>query len=116
MPKEKPAMGAEQIALIKQWIDDGALLVNAEGKDKEKGEADSAEKKPGESAEMPKPVAEAWTNTEGKTIQATLTGVNGDSVMLRLADGRTVPYPMSKLSAESQEKAKKFADALKAGQ
>ena len=43
-----------------------------------------------------------WTNTEGKTIRATLVEKKGDVVSLKLENGKVVDYPIEKLSAESK--------------
>jgi len=43
-----------------------------------------------------------WTNIEGKTIRATLVEKKDKSVMLKLESGKTVEYPLDKLSAESK--------------
>lgn len=43
-----------------------------------------------------------WTNFEGKTISANMEGMDMFSVHLRLKDGSTTHYPLSKLSVESR--------------
>jgi hypothetical protein len=57
-------------------------------------------------AAPPGPAMQNWTNTEGKVIQAALLRVDGENVVLLMANGQTYDYPLSKLSAESQELAK----------
>ncbi len=54
--------------------------------------------------ERPKDLSEmrAWTNAEGKTIQAALISVNGDKAKLRLKNGKQVDYPIAKLSEGDQ--------------
>ena len=52
---------------------------------------------------------EDWTNTDGKTIQAALIEVNGDSITFEIG-GSKVPYDLSKLSDAS----KKRVEELKA--
>ena len=48
-----------------------------------------------------------WTNTEGKTIKAGFVRIDGESVVLKLpTNGQEIPYPLSKLTAESQAQAK----------
>ena len=52
----------------------------------------------------------SWTNFEGKTIKAGFVRLEGDSVVLRLpANGKEVPYALSKLDAASQALAKECA-------
>jgi hypothetical protein len=48
-----------------------------------------------------------WTNTEGKVIQAEMMKLEGENVVLRTANGQVYNYPLNKLSAESQELAKR---------
>ena len=52
--------------------------------------------------ETVEPVAREWTNKEGKTIQATLLGVEGDVALLRMANGTVFRYPVENLSEESR--------------
>jgi hypothetical protein len=52
-----------------------------------------------------------WTNDAGKTITAQFIRLEGANVVLRLADGREVPYPLAKLNAASQQQARKLAAA-----
>ena len=47
---------------------------------------------------------QAWTNTSGKTITAAIRAVTAGKVMFVMPDGNVVPYPMIKLSDESQKK------------
>ena len=117
MPQKKEALPAEQIELIKTWIDEGAILAGGDApKEGEKGEEE--EKKPfaesAESSAKPGPVEGSWTNTQGKTIQATLVSVTAKDAILKLSTGKTVPYPIANLAPESQAKVKAFADAMKA--
>lgn len=53
-----------------------------------------------------------WTNTEGKTMTATPLEINGDNVKFRLPNGRTVIYPMDKLSEDSQKALLSYFDDL----
>jgi hypothetical protein len=57
----------------------------------------------------PKP--ENWTNAQGRTIQATLLEVNGDTAMLQLANGTKVPIGVSTLSADSQKRVEELKAA-----
>lgn len=97
----------EETRMVQQWIADGAPIV---GKTGEKGpmpkEGDlgyiNGEKKP--EPEKPKPpVEQDWTNTEGRTIRATLLRVEGGNALLKLKNGQVYKYPISKLSAESKD-------------
>ncbi len=41
----------------------------------------------------------SWTDVQDRKIEATLVRVDGQTVILKLKDGRDVPYPLAKLSA-----------------
>jgi hypothetical protein len=43
-----------------------------------------------------------WTSTDGKKIEATMLGVKGDGVEIRMANGSTFVVPLARLSAEDQ--------------
>jgi hypothetical protein len=43
-----------------------------------------------------------WTDTQNRKVQAAYGGMHGDSVLLKLPDGKTVPFPLDRLSAEDQ--------------
>lgn len=95
MPPKKMLPEAS-IAKIKQWIEEGASL--------------DGSKKPAVAATTPaaptQPVVKSWTNTEGRVIQAAMLRLEGETVVLRMANGQVYNYPLSKLSAESQAQAK----------
>jgi len=44
-----------------------------------------------------------WTDVDKRTIEARMLGLEGDSVMLELKDGRKVPVPLAKLCAADAE-------------
>jgi hypothetical protein len=44
-----------------------------------------------------------WTNTQGRTISAELTAVEGETAKLRLENGRTYEVPLAKLSESDRE-------------
>lgn len=100
MPRKGSALPEKQIALIEQWITEGAKFKSEAGKEgmdgKEKGGVASRE------------VIE-WKNSEGKVIKARFVRLNGESVMLLLENGKSYNYPLTKLSEESQAQAKKLA-------
>ena len=103
MPPKKKLTDA-QIAKFKEWIAEGATF------DGTKGPVASA---PAPAAAAPAPtmtatapVMQNWTNTDGKTINAALIKVEGDTVVLRMSNGLDYNYPMTKLSPESQAQAR----------
>jgi hypothetical protein len=48
----------------------------------------------------------SWTDVSGRKVEADFAGMQGDSVLLKLANGQTVPFPLARLSAEDQAFAK----------
>lgn len=54
-------------------------------------------------------VALAWTNDEGRTLQAVFQGLEREHVLLRLANGQTIRYPLAKLAPASREQAQRLA-------
>jgi hypothetical protein len=44
----------------------------------------------------------AWTDVQGRTVQAAYGGVEGDQVLLKMANGNSVPFAISRLSAADQ--------------
>lgn len=72
------------------------------------GKAPSSSTPPKNAASLP---FHTWINVEGKKIRAKFLGLkdNGDSVILQLANGKSVPYPLAKLSPESRQQARKLA-------
>ncbi len=53
-----------------------------------------------------------WKNASGKRIKAHFLGLSDDKVSLRMPNGKSVKYPMSKLSSESQELAKSLSEEM----
>jgi hypothetical protein len=101
MPPEKTLTDA-QIKVIREWIQAGALLPGQSAVAK-------APTRAGATAMAPAPpvaIVQSWTNAEGKVIQATKLRLEGENVVLQLANGQVYNYPLSKLSPESQAQAK----------
>lgn len=96
-PEGKNRLTDAELATLKAWIDEGASLTGG-------GAAPAA----APAAAMPAAGGVLkWTNTEGKTIEAELMGLEGDSVLLKIpSTGVTHILALSKLSAESQAQAK----------
>lgn len=88
-PKSDLARG--DIDKLRQWIAEGATL------DKDA---------PKMVAKKQLPIFLTWVNMEGKKIRAGYGGMEGDSVVLKMPSGERIPYPLAKLSRESQEQAK----------
>jgi len=105
--KEKQPTAAE-VALVKQWITEGAKL---EGGGAAPAPAAAPPAPPAPAATPPAPAADGgvltWSNTEGKTIKATQLRVEGENVVLQRDDGVCFTLPISKLSPGSQAQVKK---------
>jgi hypothetical protein len=111
MPPKKNLTPA-QIAKFKEWVAEGASFDSGKGT-----VAATTPSVPAPPATATTPVAPSsptaaavmqnWTNIEGKIIQAAMVKLEGENVLLQLANGQTYNYPLSKLSAESQELAKR---------
>ncbi|WP_147263518.1 hypothetical protein [Roseimicrobium gellanilyticum] len=59
------------------------------------------------------PKAESWTNAEGRAVQMTLVSVNGTEATFKLADGRSLPLDVSKLSDASKKRVEELVAASK---
>lgn len=95
----KDQLSNREIDKLREWIVAGAPL----------GEAESGSSVATSSSMPAAPVLLNWTNFEGKTIQATFVRLEATSVVIKLADGRELPYPLDKLDAASQAQAKEQA-------
>jgi hypothetical protein len=99
------AMTAAELALVRQWITEGA-----------KFEAGAADATPASSpTTAPAPGAapmtaevRTWTNSGGGSLKASFVAMNGANVTLRKEDGTQFDYPLANLSAESQALAKQL--------
>lgn len=92
MPRQGGPLNKEQIAIITQWIVEGAKL----GKGT-----------PYALTQQEALVSGTWTNTKGIAIEADLLGVDGNNALLRMK-GKIHRVPVDTLSAESQAKIRKF--------
>ncbi len=95
----KGQLSSGEIRKITEWIKEGASF----DKDAPKlAEATTAKKS--------LPPIMSWTNVEGRTIKAGFVRLDGGNVVLRLpANMQEVPYPLAKLSPESQKQARDCA-------
>lgn len=92
----KGDLDPKDIAKLTKWIAEGALI------DKNSPKVAPAKK-------VLPPIL-TWVNSEGVKIKAGYGGMQGTSVLLKMPDGKLVPYSMAKLSAESQQQAKWCAE------
>ena len=101
--KGRPLSSAE-IAKVKEWIEAGAPVGEATANEPTEEPASSG------MAKRPDPIDGNWTNTSGKTIQATLVRVDGENAILRMR-GKDYPYPISSLNADGQKIVREFEKA-----
>jgi len=47
--------------------------------------------------------ARGWVDSTGRKVEAEMVRVNGDNVVLKLSNGRELPYPIAKLSDDDQK-------------
>lgn len=50
--------------------------------------------------------ARVWTDINGRQVQATFAGLDGENILLTLQSGDTVPVPLARFSAEDQQYAR----------
>ena len=96
----KGQVSERDIKKIKEWIVAGASLDKAE----KTAKTDTA--LPGTKPATAPAAEQEWKNTDGQVIKAALVKLEGDVAVLRMANGKTYRYPLSKLSPESQQQAK----------
>jgi hypothetical protein len=51
-----------------------------------------------------------WTNSSGQKVRAAVVRLTPTAVTFKLAGGKVVDYPLSKLSSESQDELRELAD------
>lgn len=106
MPPKGDRMPEKDIAIIEQWITEGAAVegyvLNEETMKLEKA---------GDAAEMENPAAPEytnWTSSEGKVIEAKFVRLSGAAVVIVMKNGNSFTVPLDKLSAESAAMATKM--------
>ncbi len=94
-------MTTAELNLVKQWIAEGAKL---DPSDPDPAPAPATETTGAMSNEL-----HNWTNTAGKSLEASFVSSDGTNVTLRKADGSQFDYPLASLNAESQALANRLA-------
>ena len=105
MPPPKQAQPPKSsIDIVKAWIAEGASLDGGKS-------APTTTTTPAvpavPSAATGDAILQTWTSVDGRSIQAKFVRMEGDDVVIQRNDGQTFTLPLSKLSPESQELAKK---------
>jgi len=99
-PRRGDPMTSDEIRLVAKWIEEGAKL---------EADEDTADTGDGEKMKPDTDTRHTWVNTEGNEVKAGFVRMEADAVVLLLESGKEYPYPLSKLSADSQALAKKLA-------
>jgi len=120
MPPKGERMPEKDLKIIEQWVMEGATIAgmtrNVEGE-----EIAMTDSTPGGGKETSAldsdrtPEFLTWVNTEGRKIVARFVNLADGKVTLIMKDGKSYPYPLTKLSAESQAQAKKLSLAAAGG-
>lgn len=99
-PKGKNRLTPAEITALETWIKEGANTGN--------GPAPMAAPTAPAAAAIPAAGGvQSWTSNDGKAIQATFMGLQGDGVLLKMAANNEVfLVPLARLSPESQAQAK----------
>lgn len=117
MPRKGSPLPKREIEAVEGWIREGAIV---DAKNPTEGER----KRLAEKAATGAPVAAAgqgspatagsaylaWTNREGRTIEARFLGLQGEGAKLVLRNGRSYLVPLSKLDEASAAQAKQLAN------
>jgi len=107
MPKNGDALRGRELALIEQWITEGALIDAANPSAEELARADEVKII---SAKAGGEIYFQWINLEGKAIEARYAGMAGDSVKIMMKNGRSFAVPLSSLDAGSVALAKRLSE------
>lgn len=100
------AMTAAELAIVRQWITEGAKFETGVG-DAPATATAAAPEPVGESAMVSE--MRTWTNSAGAALQAAFVSFDGTNVTLRKEDGEQFTYPLANLSDASQALAKQLA-------
>lgn len=115
MPPKGERMPEKNLKVIAQWVMEGATIAGmtrnlaGETVDMAKTSGDDEAKSALDAQSAPQFLT--WTNTEGREIEARFVKLDDETVTLVMKDGKSYPYPLIKLSAESQAQAKKMGSA-----
>ncbi len=120
MPPKGDRMPEKDLKIIEQWVMEGATIAgmtrNLEGEEVAMVKSSTGgEKEKAALDANSAPEFLTWTNTEGREIEARFVKLAGEAVTLVMRDGKSYPYPLTKLSAESQAQAKKLGSAAATG-
>lgn len=102
MPRKGSPLPAREIEAIENWIRAGAIVdakkMTEEEAKRAKEMGDSTA--PGSDTAAPSDF-QTWVNRDGRSIEARLVALNGNSAKLVMRNGKTYEVPLDSLSGES---------------
>jgi len=111
MPRKGKSLPAKEIEAIEEWIRKGAIVDAKKPTDDEtKRLAEMKTAAPVAPEKGTEPGFHAWKNREGKTIEARMLGIEGETVKLLLKNGKSYVVPLVSLDDESVALAKELAE------
>lgn len=81
---------------------------------KEVGDTDEADEKKAVKKNEPLVASRRWTNSEGKSLSASVLKLEGEEITFKFRTGKVVKYELSKLSEDDQKFIKLAAEELAA--
>lgn len=117
-PPGKPRLTPKEVKALREWIEEGAELEKGSSKPEagddpetkngtdKKDEKPMEEKKAPPAAEVPAGPLLDWTNTSGKTIQASFVKLDGEKLTIRTKEGKSHTLKLSQLNEASQGQAR----------
>lgn len=100
MPRKSEKLPEKEIELIRNWIDQGAVVDAQKPTEKEQVWVDKA-RGAVSTAMAAAPEFRNWTNQAGKTIEAQFVSGSAESVTIKMRNGKQFQISLSSLSAES---------------
>lgn len=108
MPRNASAVPEKDLALIAEWINQGAVI-DADNVSEMEKERMPAGVTPGKGLDTE--AFHTWTSPQGKEIEARFLGFVGEKIRLVRSDGKAFEVPREFLSADSVALAQQIADA-----
>jgi len=105
MPRKGDPLPAKELAIIEQWIAEGAIVDATKPTEKEQAFLEKGKAMP---AEDEKQKFHNWTNRGGATIEARFVRLVDGAVTVVMKNGKSYNVPIDTLSAESQALARRL--------
>lgn len=105
MPRKGEPLPEKELAVIEQWIAEGAVIDARNPSEKEAVFLAQGKAVPMEDERQK---FHAWTNTVGKLIEARFVRLRGEAITVVMRDGKSYEVPLQSLSEESRDLAKRL--------